>query len=95
MTLLIALDFETTGLDPRAGAEPIELAVVVLDDSFRELASAEWLIWTPKPLAEWDPPALAMHSADQPRLPGGLAGLIRRWGKPRASVLPSLRGGVP
>lgn len=86
---LIVTDYETTGLDPRAGAEPIELAVVVLDDSFRELASAEWLI-LPSGLEHWDPEALAMHSADRPGLPGGLAGLCRRWGKPRDVVAAEL-----
>lgn len=85
MSLLIALDFETTGLDPAAGAEPIELAVVVLDDRFNELASAEWLI-RPENRRGWDKEARAMHSAKRPGLPDGLAGLCRRWGKPIAQV---------
>lgn len=72
MTRLIALDFETTGLDPHAGAGPIELAVVVLDDSFRELASAEWLVKPEFP--RWDPEALKMHQES------GLAALAARRG---------------
>lgn len=85
MSLLIALDFETTGLDPAAGAEPIELAVVVLTDDFRELGSAEWLI-KPSDAADWDLPALTMHLALRQGLPGGLAALCTRWGRGRGEV---------
>jgi oligoribonuclease len=85
MSLLIALDFETTGLDPRAGAEPIELAVVVLDDSFRELASAEWLI-RPEHWEGWDSETRRMHTTS------GLAALAREHGQLREVVDDQLPG---
>lgn len=58
--MICFLDFETTGLDPNAGAEPIELAAVVTDDAFQEMASFETLI-APTAWARWDDAAREMH----------------------------------
>jgi oligoribonuclease len=85
MSLFIALDFETAGLDPAADAEPVELAAVVLDDAFRELASAEWLI-RPEHRLGWDKEARAMHRAS------GLAGLVATDGLYRDRVAAQLDG---
>jgi oligoribonuclease len=85
MSLLVAIDFETTGLDPATGAEPIELAVVIMTDSFHQLSATEWLI-KPSRFARWDPEARAMHSAARAGLPDGLAGLAVRWGRPISNV---------
>jgi oligoribonuclease len=58
---LVFLDFETTGLDPAAGAEPIELAAVVTDDAFQELGAMQRLIRPMRPVAQWDPVCVEMH----------------------------------
>lgn len=76
-TRIVFLDFETTGLDPARGAEPIELAALVTDDAFRELGSFETLITPHTNWETWDPAALAMHANS------GLSVLCRKRGKSR------------
>ena len=60
-SLIVFLDFETTGLDPQRGAEPIELAAIVTDDNFRELGSFETLIEPHLAPSYWDAAAREMH----------------------------------
>jgi oligoribonuclease len=59
---LCFLDFETTGLDPRAGAEPIEVAALVTDDRLNELGRFESLIAPQCHPDQWDKAALEMHA---------------------------------
>lgn len=60
MSRFVFLDLETTGLDPDAGAEPIEVAAVVMDGAFDELDSFETVI-CPSPGAAWDDMAREIH----------------------------------
>lgn len=60
MSRFVFLDLETTGLDPDAGAEPIEVAAVVTDGAFDELDSFETVI-CPSPGATWDDTAREIH----------------------------------
>lgn len=58
---LCFLDFETTGLDP-SRQEPIEVAAFVTDDRLTELGRFEsWIVPT-RPLSDWEPAALEMHT---------------------------------
>jgi oligoribonuclease len=59
---LAFLDFETTGLLPREGAEPIEVAVLVTDSRLNELGRFEALIATTLKNSDWDSPAFQMHA---------------------------------
>lgn len=79
MSRFVFLDLETTGLDPDAGAEPIEVAAVVTDEAFNELDSFE-LVTQPSLAAVWDPEAAKMAeqsglltALEAAYLPGGLA----------------------
>jgi oligoribonuclease len=62
MSRLVFLDSETTGLDPAAGAEPIELAAVVTDDAFQEFGSLRRVICPVRPATQWDPVCVELHS---------------------------------
>lgn len=79
MSRFVFLDMETTGLNPDAGAEPIEVAAVVTDGAFDELDSFE-LVTRPSLGAVWDPEAAKMAeqsgllaALEDAYLPGGLA----------------------
>lgn len=78
--MIVFLDFETTGLDPDAGAEPIELAAVIADDSFSERAAFETLILPAQTWEHWDPAAHSMHAAS------GLARECFRRGRSRVQA---------
>jgi len=62
--MIAFLDVETTGLKPAEGAEPIEVAVVVTDDAFREAGCFESIIQPTRPMADWDPVCVKMHAAN-------------------------------
>lgn len=72
---LCFLDFETTGLDPRTGAEPIEVAALVTDDRLNELGRFESLIATARPVNEWDPFCWELHAKS------GLLALLDQTGE--------------
>lgn len=62
--MIAFLDFETTGLKPSEGAEPIEVAVVVTDDAFCEIGAFESIIQPTRPAAEWDAVSEKMHAGN-------------------------------
>lgn len=59
---LCFLDFETTGLDPRAGAEPIEVAALVTDDRLNELGRFEAPLIPLRNTGMWDPFCVELHA---------------------------------
>lgn len=83
---LCFLDFETTGLDSRAGAEPIEVAALVTDDRLNELGRFESLIAPTCAFDLWDRVALEMHTAS------GLRGLCLGHGADRGLVAADFGG---
>lgn len=77
---LCFLDFETTGLDPRAGAEPIEVAALITDDRLEERGQFEALIRGTVLPPDWVPDAFEMHARS------GLLDLVWSAGRPRVDV---------
>lgn len=61
MSRFVFLDLETTGLDPDAGAEPIEVAAVVTDGAFNELDRYQAVIYSPGSPSCWYPTCHEMH----------------------------------
>lgn len=82
MNHLVFLDFETTGLDPSVH-HPLEVAAVVTNNRFFELAKFEALIDLPE-CCVWAPEALAMHEAS------GLKAAAELHGRPPHYVLSDL-----
>lgn len=99
MNYFCFLDFETTGLDPRAGAEPIELACIVADDGFRELAQFERVILPNTHHDGWNPVSREMHRASglldavwmsgrsRPLVAAEFAGFLEAWWEESDNVL--------
>jgi oligoribonuclease len=79
MSRFVFLDVETTGLDPDAGAEILEVAAVVTDGAFNELACFEAAVALSL-THQWDLAAHTMHTAS------GLLDACRREGLPLAVV---------
>lgn len=64
--MLIWIDLETTGLDPERD-RVLEVACVVTDDEFAEVARDRWVLKIPedRPLGEWEPVVQQMHAKNK------------------------------